>query len=66
MAEQGSGITHFIIHPSKETDELKAITADWRCRVADYETFMRHEVRDYLKQIGVHVIGYRALKELIP
>jgi len=60
------GITHFIIHPSKETEELKAITPDWRCRVADYQTFMKQDVRDYLKEIGVHVIGYRALKELIP
>ena len=60
------GITHFIIHPSKETPELKAITKDWACRVADYQTFMKSEVRDYLKQIGVHVIGYRDLKNLIP
>ena len=60
------GITHFIIHPSKETPELKAITSDWRCRVADYQLFMGKEVRKYLNEIGVHVIGYRALKELIP
>jgi chitin disaccharide deacetylase len=60
------GITHFLIHPSKETDELKAITHDWQCRVADYETFMKQEVRDYLQKIGVHVIGYRDLKNLIP
>ena len=61
-----AGITHFIIHPSKETPELKAITADWRCRVADYQLFMGKEVRKYLKEIGVHIIGYRALQELIP
>ena len=60
------GITHFLIHPSKETDELKAITPDWRCRVADYQTFMQPDVRAYLKEIGVHVIGYRDLKALIP
>ncbi|MCD4753370.1 MAG: polysaccharide deacetylase family protein [Anaerolineaceae bacterium] len=60
------GITHFIIHPSKETPELKAITDDWRCRVADYQLFMGKEVRSYLKEIGVHIIGYRALQELIP
>jgi len=59
------GITHFIIHPSKECPELKAITPDWRCRVADYETFQREDLRQYIKEIGVHVIGYRALRELI-
>lgn len=61
-----SGITHFIIHPSKECPEIKAIAPDWRCRVADYETFQREELRQYLVDTGVHVIGYRALKELIP
>ena len=61
-----AGITHFIIHPSIESAELKAITTDWRCRVADYETFQREELRQHLRNTGIHVIGYRALKELIP
>lgn len=61
-----TGVTHFIIHPSKETPELKAITSDWQCRVADYQTFLRTEIKDYLKEIGLHVIGYRDLKNLIP
>lgn len=61
-----SGITHFIIHPSTESPELKAITRDWACRVADYQTFLRTEINDFLKEIGLHVIGYRDLKNLIP
>ena len=59
------GITHFIIHPSKDTPELRAITPDWRCRVADYEAFKSLEVRDFIKDIGIHVIGYKALKDLM-
>jgi predicted glycoside hydrolase/deacetylase ChbG (UPF0249 family) len=59
------GITHFIIHPSKDTPELRAITPDWRCRVADYQNFMNDELRQHIKKVGVHVIGYRALKELM-
>ncbi len=39
------GITHFIIHPSKDTPELRAITPDWRCRAADYQNFMNEELR---------------------
>ena len=66
FANLPSGVTHFIIHPSKETPELKAITPDWACRVADYQTFMKTELLDYLKEIGLHVIGYRDLKNLIP
>jgi hypothetical protein len=59
------GITHFVLHPSHDTPELRAICPDWRARVADCETFMREELRQHLKEIGVQVIGYRALKNLI-
>lgn len=60
------GITHFIIHPSKETPELRAITPDWPSRVADYETFMQASLRDTIREMGIHVIGYRALQDLMP
>ena len=60
------GITHFIIHPSKDTPELRAITPDWRCRVADYQDFLNEELRQHIRQLGLQVIGYRALKELMP
>ncbi len=60
------GITHFIIHPSKDTPELRAITPDWPYREADYQAFLSEELRDHLQQSGVHVIGYRTLKELMP
>ena len=57
------GITHFLLHPSIDTPELRAIAPDWRCRVADYETFMSQALKDYVKEIGVQLIGYRALLE---
>jgi predicted glycoside hydrolase/deacetylase ChbG (UPF0249 family) len=59
------GLTHFLIHPAQDTPELRAIAADWPSRVADYETFMSDELRDYVRNSGVHVIGYRALRELV-
>jgi predicted glycoside hydrolase/deacetylase ChbG (UPF0249 family) len=59
------GITHFIIHPSKNTPELRQITDSWACRVADYETFMSEKTRLYIKNQGIHIIGYQALKNLI-
>jgi predicted glycoside hydrolase/deacetylase ChbG (UPF0249 family) len=60
------GITHFIIHPSKNYTELSEITPDWRARVADYETFMMEELAQYIQSIGVKVIGYRQLQTLMP
>jgi predicted glycoside hydrolase/deacetylase ChbG (UPF0249 family) len=59
------GITHFVIHPSVDTPELRAITPDWRGRVADYQTFLRDDLRAYLKQTGVQVIGYRHILALL-
>jgi len=59
------GVTHFIIHAARDTPELRAIAPDWACRVADYHTFMQEELRDHIRQIGVQVIGYRDLQELM-
>jgi len=65
MGELPIGITHFIIHPSIETPELLAITPDWQSRVADYKTFKDDKLRQYINDIGVHIIGYKTLKELL-
>lgn len=66
LADLSPGITHFIIHPSKDTPELRSITPDWRCRVSDYLNFMNPELGKYIGEIGLQVIGYRRLKELMP
>jgi chitin disaccharide deacetylase len=60
------GITHFIIHPAKDSPDLREIAPDWRARVANFETFLRADLADYVKQQGVQVIGYRALQPLMP
>jgi len=59
------GLTHFIIHPARDTPELRAIASDWPSRVADYEAFTSRELRDAVRDSGVQVIGYRALRELM-
>jgi hypothetical protein len=60
------GLTHFIIHPAQDTPELRALTPTWQGRVADYQAFTSGELRDYVKDSGMQVIGYRALRELMP
>lgn len=60
------GITHFILHPSKDTPELREITPDYGGRVADYEAFMSEELRRYVRDQGIQVIGYRAIQGLMP
>jgi len=60
-----AGITHFIIHPSMDTPELRAITPDWACRVADFEAFRSDELGKAVGNKGLQVIGYQALKDLM-
>jgi predicted glycoside hydrolase/deacetylase ChbG (UPF0249 family) len=60
------GLTHFIIHPAKDTPELRQIMPTWACRVADYETFMSEATLAFIREEGIQVIGYRALKDLMP
>jgi predicted glycoside hydrolase/deacetylase ChbG (UPF0249 family) len=59
------GITHFIIHPSTDTPELRAIAPDWRCRVSDYEIFTSDVVQTLIKSEGINVINYRLLRDLM-
>ncbi len=59
------GITHFILHPSHDTPELRAIAPDWQARVADFELFTSEKLRQFIQDAGIHVIGYRALRDLL-
>jgi predicted glycoside hydrolase/deacetylase ChbG (UPF0249 family) len=59
------GLTHFILHPSKDTPELQAITDTWSARVADYVTFMEERLLKEIRKMGIQVIGYRALRNLM-
>lgn len=63
LADAPTGITHFIIHPSIDSPESRAISPDWRGRVANYNTFMSKEIKDFIKNEGFHLIGYRQIRE---
>jgi len=56
------GVTHFVIHPSQDTPELRAITPDWQSRAADYRAFTSEELRRWVKESGLVVIGYREIR----
>ena len=60
------GLTHFAIHPAKDTYELRTATpTTWQCRVGDYEVFRSDELRSHIRNLGIQVIGYRPLRDLI-
>lgn len=60
-----AGISYFIIHPSHGTPEAQAMGPDWRARVRDHEMFMDEQVRAHIKQSGLHVIGWRELRDVM-
>lgn len=57
------GITHFILHPSIDTPELRAIAPDWEARVANYNAFMSDELKKVLEREDIKLIGYRAIRD---
>ncbi len=48
-----------------DTPELRAMAPDWPSRVANYEAFISREIRDFLRQSGIQIIGYRPLRDLM-
>jgi len=59
-------LSYFILHPSQDTPELRAICSDWRSRVADYEIFLSGGVAETIEEEGIHLIGCRDLANLMP
>jgi hypothetical protein len=59
------GLTHMYIHPAPDCAELRAICPDWRSRVGDYDVFRSEEIRKFIRDQGIQIIGYRRLQELL-
>ncbi len=57
------GVTHFLIHPAKPSDEVSFLGVDAPGRNKDYELFRDRSMRDYVEGLGVHLIGYREIRE---
>ena len=56
------GITHFVLHPSIDTPELRAVASDWESRVANYNVFMRDALKMMLEREAIKFIGYRHIR----
>ena len=57
------GITHFVLHPSINTTELRSIAPDWESRVSNYNTFMSDELKTFIEGEDIKLIGYRQLRD---
>jgi predicted glycoside hydrolase/deacetylase ChbG (UPF0249 family) len=63
FGELPAGITHFILHPSIDTPELRAICPDWEARVANYKAFMSDELKKFIESEDLKLIGYRQIRD---
>ena len=60
------GLTYLMIHPSVDTPELRAIIPErWPARVAEYHTFRDERLRATFRDTGIHVIGWRVLRDMM-
>jgi predicted glycoside hydrolase/deacetylase ChbG (UPF0249 family) len=59
------GVSYFIIHPAKDSPELRATAPDWRSRVADYELFMSDAWHRAIEASGVKVIGWQVIRDIM-
>lgn len=57
------GITHFVLHPSIDTAELRSIAPDWESRVANYNTFISDELKKFIESQDIKPIGYRQIRD---
>ena len=58
------GLSCVLLHPAHDTAELRAITPNWRFRVADWRAFQSVTLKKHLQGLGIQVITYRTLSEL--
>jgi predicted glycoside hydrolase/deacetylase ChbG (UPF0249 family) len=63
LGDLPQGITHFILHPSIDTPELRALAPDWESRVENYNVFMSDELKMFIEREDFRLIGYRALRD---
>ncbi len=63
LGEVPVGITHFVLHPSVDTPELRAIAPDWESRVQNYRVFMSDRLKQFLESQDIQLIGYRQIRD---
>lgn len=56
-----NGITEYFIHPSIESEEIKAISPDWEQRVFEYRVFSDPDVKKVIQEEGIELVNYSVL-----
>jgi predicted glycoside hydrolase/deacetylase ChbG (UPF0249 family) len=56
-----TGLSCILLHPVLDTPEIRHITPDWRCRVADFDAFRSRSLLRYVRELGIQLISYAPL-----
>lgn len=65
LANLAPGVTEVVLTPAVDSSELRAALGDWPSRITDLDAVMSSEsLRVLSKHPGVHIGGYRALRDL--
>jgi hypothetical protein len=65
LVDMRPGVTEVFLHPATDHAELRALAPDWAGRVDDHQLLTADAaVRTALDDAGVHLIGWRELREL--
>ncbi len=59
-------IGYALFHPALDSAELRGICPDWRSRVGDHDLLGAGNLRGYLEDQGMKVIGCRELQAVMP
>lgn len=65
LSELPPGLSCVLLHPARDTAELRAISPAWQSRAADYRAFMSAELRDYFRDEGMRLVSYRMLRDVM-
>jgi len=64
VMELHPGVTEAYVHPAVDSPELRSAAVDWSARVDDHDLVTNdHALRAMLDRAGVHLVGYRQLRE---
>ena len=58
------GVTETYIHPAVACEEIRAITPCWHRRVWEYRLFRDPKTAEFIRSIGIKLIGYRELRQI--
>ena len=61
LNELPAGLHYFIIHPSTDSPQLRALSPNWEARLNDYKLFLDPKWHSAIDASGVHVIGMKLL-----